>query len=260
MNLFDRLSGSFKHDLIGVMPWDFALILAFLAIAVPLLGLYRVRQLMRARETTKAERLALYGSTVVFQWLIAAVIFWRARANGLAASSLGLAIPNVTAVVALSILLSGLVLANQLLSLRRLALEAANTEAILPQLARKVFPHDDQERLVFFAVVLTAAICEEFIFRGFAQQVFTEVSGGSVALGIMGSAALFAIAHLYQGRRGLFATFVVGMMFAAVRSWTGSLVAPIAAHFTADLTAGFLAPSRLGVTRPIGDENKTAQP
>jgi membrane protease YdiL (CAAX protease family) len=236
------------------MPWDFALILAFLAIAVPLLGRYRVRQLIRARETTKAERLALYRSTVVFQWLIAGVIFWRARAHGVAAASLGLAIPSVTAVVALSILLSGLIFANQLLSLRRLAQEAANGQAILAQLARKIFPRDDRERLAFFGVVLTVSICEEFIFRGFAQQVFTEAG---VASGIIGSAVLFAIAHLYQGRRGLFATLVVGLLFAAVRSWTGSLVAPMAAHFTADLTAGFLAPSRLGASQAAYDENKT---
>jgi len=242
------------------MPWDFALIFAFLAIAVPLLGRYRVRQLLRAPETTKAERLALYRSTVIFQWLIAGVIFWRARVHGLAAPSLGLAVPSAAAVLALSILLSGLVLINQLLSLRRLAQEAANAQAILPQLARKVFPHDDHERLVFLAVVLTVSICEEFIFRGFAQQVFTEISGGSIALGIIGSAVLFAVAHLYQGRRGLIATLVVGTVFAAVRSSTGSLIAPMAAHFTADLTAGFLAPSRLGALSPVRDENKTVEP
>jgi membrane protease YdiL (CAAX protease family) len=56
---------------------------------------------------------------------------------------------------------------------------------------------------------------------------------------------MFAVAHLYQGPRGLITTFVVGLLFAAIRAWTGSLLAPLIAHFVADITAGLLAPSRL---------------
>ncbi|MGA8014164.1 MAG: CPBP family intramembrane glutamic endopeptidase, partial [Candidatus Acidiferrales bacterium] len=54
-------------------------------------------------------------------------------------------------------------------------------------------------------------------------------------------------AHLYQGRRGVITTFVVGLLFSLVRSWTGSLLAPLVAHFVADITAGLLAPPRLRV-------------
>jgi len=228
------------------MPWDFALILTFLATAVPLVGRRRIRELMRVPQTTKANRLALYRSTAVFQWLAAAVIFWRTVAHRVEASRLGLAIPNAPFVATTSLLLSALVLANQLLSLRRLAREPAESRSILPHLARKVFPQDHQERLAFLGVVFAVSICEEFIFRGFAQQVFQSTWHESVLVGIVGSALLFAVAHLYQGRQGLIATFIVGVLFASIRSWTGSLVAPMAAHFTADLTAGLLGPSRIG--------------
>jgi uncharacterized protein len=224
------------------MPWEFALILLFLASAVPLLGRHRIRQLMRMPQTTKADRMALYRSTVASQWVAAAFIFWRATAHRIPASRLGLAIPQVRLAVAAAVVLSALVLTNQLLSLRRLAHEP---ESILRQLARKVFPQDHGERAAFFGVVLTVSLCEEFIFRGFTQNVLETALWGSVLAGIVGSAILFALAHLYQGRRGLIATLVVGLLFASVRSWTGSLLAPIAAHFTADLTAGLLAPARL---------------
>jgi len=234
------------------MPWDFALILVFLATVVPLLGRRRIRELMRVPQTTKTDRLNLYRSTVAFQWLAVAVIFWRTAAHRVVASRLGLAIPNTRLVVTVSLLLSALILANQLVSLRRLAHEPRDSPAILPQLARKVFPQDPQERLAFLGVVFTVSVCEEFIFRGFAQQAFESAWRGSVLIGILGSATLFALAHLYQGRRGLISTFVVGMLFASVRSWTGSLVAPIAAHFTADLTAGLLAPSRIGSVDAAG--------
>ncbi|MGH9563054.1 MAG: CPBP family intramembrane glutamic endopeptidase, partial [Terracidiphilus sp.] len=67
--------------------------------------------------------------------------------------------------------------------------------------------------------------------------------GSSIAAGIFGSALVFAGAHLYQGRRGLVSTFCIGLIFSTARFWTGSLIPSIAAHFVADLTAGFLAPS-----------------
>ena len=227
------------------MHWDFALILLFFATAVPLLGRRRVQQLMRMPETTKRDRLTLYASTVVFQWFAVAIIFWRVSAHGIALSDLGLAIPRPIVTAIATVALAGLVLANQLVSLRRITTHPETVRGVLPQLALKVFPQDSSERLAFFAVVLTVAVCEEVIFRGFAQRVFNSWSGGAILAGIVGSAALFGLAHLYQGRRGLMATFVVGVLFSSVRWWTGSLLAPLVAHFIADITAGFLAPDRL---------------
>lgn len=227
------------------MHWDFALILIFFGTAVPLLGRRRIRQLMRMPETTKRDRLTLYASTVAFQWFAVAVVLWRANAHQLSFAGLGLAVPRPTLTVIVSIVLASLVLANQLFSLRRLATHPAEARGVLPQLALKVFPQDSVERLAFFAVVVTVAVCEELIYRGFFQRVFENWSGGLVVAGILGSAAMFAVAHLYQGRRGLATTFVVGLIFAAIRAWTGSLLAPLIAHFIADITAGMLAPSRL---------------
>lgn len=226
------------------MSWDFAAIFLFLAVGVPLLGRRRIRQLMRLPQTTKADRLTLYASTVAFQWLAVAVILWRTAAHQLPASSLGLAIPSPGLVLLASGLLSALVLTNQMFSLRRLPQMPAEQQGILPELALKVFPQDGTERLAFFAVVVTVSICEELIFRGFAQRVLENLFQGSVLAGVLGSSLLFAIAHLYQGRKGLIATFVVAVLFALTRSWSLSLVPPMVAHFSADLAAGFLAPAR----------------
>ena len=227
------------------MPWDFALILLFFATAVPILGRRRIRQLMRMEKTTKADRLTLYASTAIFQWLAAALILWRATARGIAPSSLGLAIPNPALVLTISVLLPALIFANQIVSLRRLASTPSAAQGILPELAAKLFPQDNLERVAFFALVVTVSICEELIYRGFAQRVFQNLSGGFVAAGIFGSALLFGIAHLYQGRRGLISTLVIGAIFSGIRAWTGSLIPGLIAHFTADLTAGFLAPSKI---------------
>ena len=227
------------------MHWDFALILLFLAIAVPLLGRRRVLRLMALPETTKRNRLVLYASTIAFQWLATAVILWRVAAHGIGVSLLAIALPRPQTTLIVAALLAGLVLANQFASLRRITAHPESVQGSLPQIALKIFPQDSVERLAFFVVVVTVAICEEVIFRGFVQRVFEDWGGGSMAAGIAGSAALFALAHLYQGRRGIITTFVVGVLFASVRSWTGSLLAPLVAHFCADITAGFLAPPRI---------------
>jgi len=227
------------------MHWDFALILIFFATAVPLLGRRRIRQLMRMPETTKRNRLTLYASTIAFQWLAVAVVLWRSNTHQIPFVRLGIAIPRPALTAIVSIVLAALVLANQLVSLRRLATHPAEAKGVLPQLALKIFPQDSIERLAFFAVVVTVAVCEELIYRGFVQRVFEDWSGGLIIAGILGSAIMFGLAHLYQGPRGLITTFVVGLLFAAIRAWTGSLLAPLIAHFVADITAGLLAPSRL---------------
>jgi membrane protease YdiL (CAAX protease family) len=225
----------------SAMHWDFALILSVLGIAVPLLGRRRVGQLMRTPSTTKMDRLSLYATTLAFQWIAAGVILWRAAAHEIRAGQLGLAIGNPILTVTITIVLTALVLLNQLISLRRLVSNPAEAQGLLPQLALKLFPQDDVERLAFFALVVTVAICEELVYRGFVQCVFQDWSKGSVTVGVLGSAIYFSIAHLYQGRRGLASTLVAGLIFAGARVWTGSLLPSVAAHFVADITVGILA-------------------
>jgi len=227
------------------MHWDFALILLFLGVAVPWLGRRRIRQLLALPHTTKMDRLSLYASTIAFQWLAAGIILWRASAYGISAARLGLAIPQPRLTYAVSIALAALILASQITSLRRLAARPDEIQGIVPQLALKIFPQDNLERMIFFALVSTVAVCEELIYRGFVQYVFESLSGGVVIAGIIGSAAMFGLAHLYQGRKGLVTTAILGLLFSTIRAWTGSLLAPLIAHFVADFTIGLLAPSRL---------------
>jgi membrane protease YdiL (CAAX protease family) len=232
--------------------WDYALILLFFATVVPLLGRRRIRRLMQAPSTTKTDRLVLYASTIAFQWIAVALILWRTHAHHLSPARLGIAVPRPGLAVITTLVLSALIVANQIVALRRLR-EHPDSAAhgILPHLALKVFPQDGPERLAFTALVSTVAICEELIYRGFAQRVFQDWAAGvsstalAVAVGVVGSAAIFSLAHLYQGTRGLISTFVVGTLFSIVRTFTGSLVPASVAHFVADSIAGFLAPGSL---------------
>ncbi len=223
------------------MHWDFALILVFLGVAVPLLGRRRIRQLLDSPETSKEDRLSIYASTIAFQWLATVIILWRTRAHGITLAQLGVAIPRPALAITIAFVLAALISVNQIYSLRRLAARPSEIKGVLPQLALKLFPRDDVERLIFFALVVTVAMCEEFIYRGFVQRVFQDWSGGHVVAGIVGSAIFFALAHLYQGSRGLSTTIVIGGLFSIVRSWTGGLLPTSVAHFVADLSVGILA-------------------
>ena len=226
------------------MHWDFALILGLLAFVVPVMGRRRVRALLALSDTTKLDCLSIYASTIAFQWLAAALILWRTIRHGITPAPLGLSLGHGYLVIATSVVLSSLLLANQIASVRRIKSDSSAFRSETVQLALKVFPRDSIERLAFSALVTTVAVCEEFVYRGFAQYVFQDWSR-SLLLGILGSAMLFSFAHIYQGKRGLVSTFAVGLLFSGIRAWTGSLVPSIAAHFVADLSIGLLAPRHI---------------
>jgi uncharacterized protein len=227
------------------MHWDFAIILLFLGIVVPWLGHRRVARLMEVPSTTTMDRLTLYASTIAFQTLAAGIILWRTAERHIRPAALGISLADKKLTAVVSLLLCLLVVINQVFAIHRLAAQPSEAKGLLPQLALKIFPQNEVEQLAFVALVATVALCEELIYRGFVQRVFEDAVQGLAVAGIVISAAFFSVAHLYQGRRGLLSTFVVGLLFASVRAWTGSLVPTLAAHFVTDAAAGFLAPRRL---------------
>lgn len=223
------------------MPWDFVLILVVLGIVVPWRGAARFRRLLALAELKTADRLALYASTIAFQWLAAAIVAWRAHARGLAAAELALQVPHKFLAGSVAVLLSLAVILFQLASLRRLARTPPEKRGLLGAVTEKLMPRDAVEIFAFVALAATAALCEEFLYRGFVYAAFNRISSGAAAAAVVASAVFFALAHLYQGVQGLRATFVAGLILGMVRLFTASLVPCIAAHFFADLTAGLAA-------------------
>src|ERR1700735_4164048 len=229
----------------ATLPWDFIVILIVLSILVPWRGSVRVRALMRRDALTSVDRIALYASTIAFQWFATAIIVWRAMAHSYRLADLGLALPSPWLAAIVGFALSALISFNQAVSLRRFASLPSDKQGCMRALTLKLMPHNAPERLAFFALVTTVALCEEIIYRGFIPRLFLTVSHGSIAVAILGAAIFFSLAHLYQGRRGLLVTFFAGAIFSSVCAWTGSLVPTMAAHFVADLSVGLLAPRLL---------------
>jgi membrane protease YdiL (CAAX protease family) len=226
------------------MYWDYAIIFVTLGALVPLLGRRRVERILKTAQTTQRERLRLYASTVVFQWTLTAVVLWRGFAHEMSHADFGLALPRPWLTAIISVGLVGLLLLNQIVSLQQVGSNPEQLHGKLAQVALRIFPRDRAEGVAFFGVVTTVAICEEVVFRGFVQGVFQSWSERTL-VAVVASAALFSIAHLYQGRRGLIATFIVGVLFSVTRSWTGSLIPCCVGHFAVDFVAGYFLPERL---------------
>lgn len=75
-------------------------------------------------------------------------------------------------------------------------------------------------------IALVAGVSEEVFFRGFLQP----------RIGLVAQAVLFALVHLsYVNVLEVVFTLTLGLVLGAVRRRTGSLWAPIVAHFTFDL-------------------------
>lgn len=231
------------------MPWDFVLLLAVLGVVVPWRSAVRFRNLMARERIDTMDRLVLYASTIAFQWFAVALVLWRSLARGLDAVALRIALPEPELALAVAIGLSLLVAANQWYSLKRLARMPPEKRGTMGKIATLLMPQNTIERLAFVGLVVTVALCEEILYRGFVLTAFEQATGYA-AVGLLASAVLFGIAHLYQGPRGIRTTMLVGVVFAAVTLWTGSLAPAMAAHLVADLVVGLAAPGMLGAVPP----------
>jgi len=225
------------------IPWDFVLVLLFLGVIVPWRGAVRLKRLLSKPELTSADRLSLYSSTILFQWLIVAIVAWRCVARSIGPEELGFAGGDPLRIVWTAVALTGLLCLNQVIGLRKIARLPEDQRGAFFAITEKIMPRhgNSKETLVYAALCCTAGVSEEFLYRGFAFMAFIRLAvkfGTPNAVAAILSCAWFALAHLYQGRRGVMTTFVVGMIFVSVRVWTGSLLPAIVAHIGIDLVAG----------------------
>lgn len=91
-----------------------------------------------------------------------------------------------------------------------------------------------------FVMAVTSGIAEEIFFRGFLQQVLTDVAFASLPaadiLGLVAASLIFGLVHQGPDRKAflpwtIFA-LVVGLALGGLYLVTGNLLAPVIAHFT----------------------------
>jgi len=220
-----------------------------LAVVFPVLAARSsLRRLQRAAaEDLPRVKLAVYRRALVLQWLFTAAVAASWLASGRPWSALGL-VPRLSG--GLAGVLVGLAL--YLIVLGRLRRLVPTDEAALERVRERtrhlerMLPASRRERSWFFALALTAGICEEVLYRGFAIWYLAAwpwllVPGPPFLAAAVGSSLIFGLSHAYQGAGGVLLTAVVGGFLAAVYAITGSLFAGMLIHALMDLHAGYVS-------------------
>jgi CAAX protease family protein len=226
------------------MPWDVWLIFFVLGVVVPWRGRMRLRELLARPTVGTRERLSLYASTIAFQWVAVGVSGWRAWARGFTALQLGLVVHDGWKVASAAVFGAGLLATLHWLNLRRMGRVATKNRGVLQALAERILPQSRVEILPFLALAITAGVCEEFLYRGFALAAFAR-AGLPVWCAVLLSSALFGLAHLYQGRGGLVGTMILGTLLGAARIAYDSVVPVMFWHVAVDVVAGVAGPRYL---------------
>lgn len=179
-------------------------------------------------------RLDLYLSAALSQWLLASLGVLVVVMTGPGLRAIGFRAVAAGPIIRWTIILTIVSLAALGLVV---LLERLNWFPEEPELVRRLMPRTRREKLL--AVVLlapTAALCEEFIYRGYLLHQLLAL-GISVRWAWAGSSAAFGMAHAYQGWNGMARAALLGGLLALPVIRLGSLYPSIAAHFLIDAVA-----------------------
>jgi membrane protease YdiL (CAAX protease family) len=105
-----------------------------------------------------------------------------------------------------------------------------NKEEIAKEMTEKFLHVETIPALLFniFMVAILAALGEEFLFRGVLQRIFTNMTK-NYHWGIWIAAIFFSAVHVQF--YGFLPRLLLGAMFGYLLVWTGTMWAPILAHF-----------------------------
>ena len=225
------------------------LFILLLVVGVPVLSLTTARD-DRLRQM---RRLELYVSAAISQWALAVVGVVVLLLGPLSAFSVGFRrLAPATALIWASALvaLSG---AAILLSL---FLERHGWWPAESELTHLLIPRTRREKAwSLLLVVPTAALCEEFLYRGLLlAQVTQWLHAGDWACAV--SSLAFGLAHVYQGWSGVVRASLLGALLAYPVVHLGSLYPSMLAHGVIDAVAlAWLGPKFLTRDQGLGTRN-----
>lgn len=101
-----------------------------------------------------------------------------------------------------------------------------------------ILPSNNLEVAAWIVMAMSAGICEEVVFRGYLQQQFSGWTGRP-SIGISGQAAIFALAHGYQGSKSMTLIFALGCIYGAFVPLRKGLRANMIAHAGMDILSAF---------------------
>lgn len=181
-------------------------------------------------------RLFVYSLTIIFQWLIAGIIFGAIYLEKTKIRSVGLVKIRLVDFAWGIALLFSLFIVSIIASLTLTALG-------IPPKGEIAFllPQELPGKILWVLVSFTAGYCEELIFRGYIMtRVRLLLKSKSWVVPTIVSAFAFGFPHYYQGLPGFIVITLLGVMFSLIYIRTKSLWPCIIAHFLLDFVALFV--------------------
>lgn len=202
---------------------------AWTALLLTVLPALIVAQFAFTEQILTVPRKAIYRSSIIMLWTLAAVTAVVALAGGVPAATLGLALAEPGILFAAT---GGAILVGLLL-----VFVANRFGPPEPPLLKRLLPVSQPERLAFIALSVSAGICEEFVFRGFLIPALSAATG-RLWLAVALSSGVFGVLHAYQQWAGAAAAAVLGLLLAVPFLLTGSIIPSIIAHAAIDIIVG----------------------
>jgi CAAX protease family protein len=233
--------------------WDGWLLTLILAGLVPFHGVLAYGRLKLVRGVIPTRRkLRLYGTIIAMEWGLTAAALAVAHHHGLSPRDLGQTLGDPRRTLAVTVL--GLLALLALTGFNVRQIRRAHREELeaTVQRARKFVPVGRTQIVGFAAVSLTAGICEELLYRGWLIH-FTGALFGSMWAGMVTAAVLFGAGHTYQGRQGILATGLLGLLFGSMFVLVKSLIPGQIIHAAIDIVNGILAGR---VVKKLGPERE----
>ena len=223
-------------------------VLALLVIAVPAVGALTAARL-RTAEEVPGRKHARYARTMLVLWTMTALALYALSLHGQSVSDVGLRMPADPWWFAAGVLMVAILLSMSGAARRDIA--PAYATAIRP-----VVPHTAADWYWFVPVAATAALCEEFLYRGYALTQIAALTH-DVTVGVVLSSIAFGLGHAYQGRIGMAGAAITGLLYACLFVFGGSLLPCMLAHFLQDIIGARLLSQRLFAAPPatVGPAN-----
>lgn len=179
--------------------------------------------------------IALYSTTVAFEWLVLAYVVWGVRRRrrslreligGIWTGGRDFGRDVLVAIGFWFLALPCLLVLGLVLGIDH------NAQAV-----RFIVPHSKAEITLWILVSCTAGFCEEIIFRGYLQRQFLAWSNKAL-VGILLSAVAFGGVHAYQGAKQTVRLGAFGAMFGILAYRRRSLRPGMMAHAWNDAVLG----------------------
>lgn len=219
--------------LLDALPWPARLWTTLLLVPFPVAV---SAQLRFVGDPVEIPRIPVYLSSTVSLWILALITAIAARVAGFSREALGLVGLPVAPLMAWSLSLTAAGIAV-LFAARALGVKESGV-------LRRLIPVTASEKNVFAGLSITAAICEELVFRGFLIHALILVSG-STTVALLLSSAVFGWMHAYQDLGGAIRAGSLGALLALPFVLHGSILPAVLAHAAIDLISGLFLGDRL---------------